>query len=198
VQSQASTNAKSVGHFNLAESIGVKNGMLYQRTGEYQQQRARGELRKVDPEKFVRNFNRLAYGDEEQHYDETQGKIVRNFKINKLGMSNILENAAEISKEIGNRRFNHNAAMNMATDIEGIKKYYEALKPEERTFYDPNKDNGKDEEKGGHRDYMEVINEIEKFGKSIAEGEDRAKAVQERIKTIKTPPPQQTPPPQTP
>lgn len=173
VQSQVSTLAKAVGHYNLAESVGERNGMLYQRTGAVQQRRATNELRKRDPERSVRDYNRLSYGDEIQ--TEVDGNVTgRQFRLSQLGKANLLEWADSISKEVKNRRFNKNAAMNLATAVDskgnvggGLREFYRQLKKQGKNkFYDA--------EQKQERDYKEVFMEIEKYGKMALEGRERA------------------------
>ncbi len=122
IQSEASTLAKNVGHFNLAESVGSEDGMLVQRTKAQQQARTRGEFRKTDPERSMRDRNRLAWGDE---YIDENGK--RKFRLNQLGMDNFVEWADNIDEEIGRGRFNKNAAMNIASDKQHLLDYVREL-----------------------------------------------------------------------
>lgn len=121
LQSDASSLAKSVGHFNLAESVGTRNGFMIQRTPEVQRARARGELRKKDPERGLRDFNRLSWGD------EVQDDNGRRFKLNELGMDNFLEWSDTIATELSRGRFNKNAAMNIAQDKETLLNYVKKL-----------------------------------------------------------------------
>lgn len=162
-QSTASSLAKSVGHFNLSESVGVKNGLMFQRSVSDQKARARGELRKVDSEKAIRNYNRLAWGDEIQY--EKGGKTKRDFKLNELGKANFVEWADKISKEIDLKRFQKNAAMNISRDKEGLKNFIQDLKNQGITEY-------KDEDTNKMVQYSTVAEKLITYGKSVADAEE--------------------------
>ncbi|PIR13097.1 hypothetical protein COV49_03285, partial [Candidatus Falkowbacteria bacterium CG11_big_fil_rev_8_21_14_0_20_39_10] len=176
-QSQASGLAKSIGHFNLAESVGVENGLLLQRAPEVQKARSRGELRKVDTEKAIRNYNRLCWGDEVQYTDE-DGKTRRDFKINELGKANFIEWADTISKEIKSKRVNKNAAMNIYKDRDGFRKFIKDLEAQGVTeFWDQNAKGGA----GDNVKYAEVAEEFIKYGKTVAEAEEAMKKIGESV-----------------
>lgn len=166
-QSEASTLAKGVRHQNLSETVGTKNGLLYQREVEGpggQQARARSEARKIDAERFVRDYNRLAWGDE---FQTASG---REFRLNALGLDNFTEMADIISKEITGRRFNKNAAMNIANDKETILAWAKKLDSSGVKYYDGSANNGK----GDYLSYVELAKRLIQFGQSAAQAQKRS------------------------
>ena len=179
-QSQASSLAKADGHFNLAESIGVKNGLMHQRNVRGvggQQERARGELRKVDAEKAIRNYGRLSWVDEIQYYDEKAGRDVRTNRISDLGKANFAEWADIIYKEIGYRRFNKNAAMNIADTAFNKGGLYETVDELEKA----GKDKYWDASAGEYRTYRDLANELVLYGRNVSEGEKKMKEITQDI-----------------
>lgn len=165
-QSEASSLAKGVRHQNLSETVGTKNGLLYQRAVEGpggQQARARSEARKIDSERFVRDYNRLAWGDE---FQTASG---REFRLNALGLDNFTETADIISKEITGRRFNKNAAMNIANDSETLRAWARKLEEKKIKYYDGSANGGK----GGYESYVDLAERLIKFGEGAAQAQKR-------------------------
>lgn len=160
-QSEASTIAKSIKHTNMSESIGTRNGLLYQRDIEGpdgQIAHARGEARKVDAERYSRDYNRLAYGDE---WDTPSGRI---FKLNALGLDTFTEAADSINEEITRKRFNKNAAMNIAKhDSATLLAYAQKLEDEGIKYFD-----GKS---GQYESYLELAKKLIKYGRSVADAQ---------------------------
>ncbi len=132
-QSQFSSIAKSVGHWMFAESMGSKNGKLYQLSRKDQEKAARAEARKVDPEKFTRDRNRFGYGYETEVIDGA-GEARREFRFSNMGLQTVTENAARIHKEIENNRFNANAAMKFMDDIGTLDNYINKLEAEGKSL----------------------------------------------------------------
>jgi|GEM_PF-983266 len=160
-QSEASTIAKAIKHTAMTESIGTRNGMLYQRNIEGpdgQQAIARGEARKVDAERYSRDYNRLAYGDE---FDTPSGRI---FRFSKLGLDTITENAGSIEEELGRKRFNKNAAMKFTDDAETLRAWAKKLHDEgmSYTVYDPKTG------KATSKDYVELVRLLLDYGQDVA------------------------------
>ncbi len=162
VESEASTIAKSVKHQNYTETVGSKNGLLYQRKINGpggQLARARGEARKVDAESFVRNYNRIGWGDEFQQADGS-----RVFKLNALGLDNFVELADTIAREIKGRRMNKNAVMNIANDGEALMAWAEGLEKSGLKYYDENSENDDKMES-----YVDLAKRLIAYGKNVAQ-----------------------------
>jgi hypothetical protein len=162
-QSQFSSICKQVGHFNFAESIGSKNGMLSQRTAKEQESHARAEARKVDVEKYTRDRNRFGYG-----YETDDGRGTRKFKFNRIGLNAVMENASMIELEMEKNRFNKNASMKFLDDMDTLKKYIEATG---KTTY---KVVMKEKDKDGNpiiqdRKYSDLITKMEAYGAGARE-----------------------------
>jgi len=112
VQTQFSTLAKKVNHYNLSETVGSKNGFLYQRNDAEQASRAVGEMMKKDVEQLLRQFNRLGHGGESQYKIGEDTKRVANF--NQQSESAFFKLAASWHQEVNDRqRFNMNEAQNL-------------------------------------------------------------------------------------
>jgi hypothetical protein len=104
--------AQRVNHWNYAQSVGVKNGMFYQRPQEEQSERSFIEMSKGDPENMIRQGNRLMYGGE---------KSDGSFELGGQGLMMIRKFYEQMTKLIFNNRFNKNAAMKLVTDDAMIK-----------------------------------------------------------------------------
>lgn len=161
-QSEASSLAKATRHFNLAESVGAKNGYLFQRDHIPQQNRARGELRKVPSASVIRDYNRLSWGNEIQTTN-SKGEIERKFQINQLGLDNFMELADTINSGIRESRWNKNAAMNVASDIGTLKDWVKLLESKGIKEFTTIKSNG-DMEK---MQYSELVEKIEEYGNNV-------------------------------
>ena len=175
LQSDASSLAKTVGHFNLAESVGTKNGLFVQRKAGEQRARARGEIRKTDMESSLRQRNRLAWGDEE--VDENGN---RQFKLNELGLDNFLEWADGIKLEIERGRFQKNAAMNIASDAGTLRNFVQKLKAKGVTDFVRINDKGEKIKVN----YEQVAEQLIQYGQNIAKVQNGGEAT-DAVKEIK-------------
>lgn len=157
-QSQFSSICKQVGHFNFAESMTTKNGMLTQRTAKQQELTSRAEARKVDVEKYTRDRNRFGYG-----YETDDGRGTRKFKFNRIGLNAVVENASMIELEMEKNRFNKNASMKFLDDMDTLKKYIEATG--KKTYTVVLKETGEDgKPKTQERNYSDLIKKMEAYG----------------------------------
>lgn len=156
VQADASMLAKSVGHFNMAETITSVNGRLKQLSEEEHLARASGERRKVPPRRYFSDFNRIAHGTE---IEPEEG--ARTFKINDLGFKNFLENAGTYKNLLYRNEFNKNAAMNIATDAGRLREFVIKLKDAGiEDFYD--------ELTQKQVKYSEVAESLIKYGENLS------------------------------
>lgn len=112
LQNDMSNTAERNNHWTFGQSVGVKNGLFYQRSPEEQTQRAIVEMSKRDPERTIREGNRLMYGGE-----DSEG----NFLLGGQGLMLIRKFYPQMLRFFSNNRFNKNAAMKLVTD-DSIKK----------------------------------------------------------------------------
>ncbi len=176
-QSEASTLAKSVKHMNMAESVGSKNGFFYQRPTNGpggQLTRAKGEARKVDAESFIRNYNRIGWGDEFVNPDGS-----RTFKLNAMGLDTFTELADIINKEIGGRRINKNAALNISEDADTLRAWAKKLEDGGIKYYDGNSTKADKMES-----YVELAEKLISYGKSVAQAQKGRSSSGEGIKQM--------------
>ncbi|MCD4694130.1 hypothetical protein K8R62_02105 [bacterium] len=101
---------ESINHEYLTKSVAVNpySGQLEQASSTDREKYKLIEKLKRDPEKVVRNANRLDYGAE----DKDTGK----FKWAESGLAWTAMNAGTITREINNNRFNRSAAKAMAEE----------------------------------------------------------------------------------
>ncbi|MFA6393895.1 MAG: hypothetical protein WCW25_03430 [Patescibacteria group bacterium] len=178
VQADASMLAKSVGHFNMAETITSENGRLKQLSQANHMGRIRGEARKVDARTYLRNYNRIAHGDEIEAEDGSG----RDFKINDLGFRTFLENPGAYRYLVLRNEFNKNAAMNIARDKKRLFEFVDKLKGAGTETY-------WDEYEKKEVSYKDVADSLVKYGEiisktSVGEGKEKL-GVDEAIKQMR-------------
>lgn len=98
-------------HAYLRKTVGVDEatGKFYQTDEATRNRVALGENLKREPEKDVRNNNRLEYGYEDIHDGNK-------FKFREDGLNKLVANLALVAKEVKGNRFNRNAAKSIAQD----------------------------------------------------------------------------------
>ncbi|MFA6107036.1 MAG: hypothetical protein WC745_05210 [Patescibacteria group bacterium] len=179
VQADASMLAKSVGHFNLAETITSENGRLKQLSQASHMGRIRGEARKVDARTYLRNYNRMAHGDEIEAEDGSG----REFRINELGFRNFLENPGAYRYLVLRNEFNKNAAMNIARDKNRLLEFVNKLKAAGTETY-------WDEYEKKEVSYKDVADSVIRYGEiisktSVGAGKEKL-SVDQAIKEMKS------------
>jgi len=116
LQNQFSALAQHVRHYNVAQSIGSRNGILYQRDDATQKKRTVNEMMKTDVEKLWRDTNRLGHGGEITFHGigpdgEKQDKRIADFDEQSLEI--LFKTAATALQELNERqRANTNNALN--------------------------------------------------------------------------------------
>jgi len=151
IQNIFSSHAKKANHFNLSESIGARNGLLYQRSDSEQMNRAVGEMMKMDIEQLLRRLNRLGHGGELQYMYNEAAKRVADF--NQQAELTFFKTAPSMDQEVNDRqRMNSNAAQNfyntykIEQEIEGIGGFEPNKALEKAIIGDKLKDGGKRED----------------------------------------------------
>jgi hypothetical protein len=107
-------------HNYLRKTVGIKNGLLYQRTSDDAHRHETAESLKKESEKEVRNQNRLEYGSENIN--------TKLFEWSNNGLVKFIARLDIIAKEIGANRFNDNAAAKITMSTPALEQLNSTLR----------------------------------------------------------------------
>lgn len=144
LQSDLSDLAQNVGHWEYGQTVGVKNGRMFQRTKKEATMRSTVEMGKKDQEKLMREMSRLGYGGETvDEFDPTK----RKFHIDTQGAVVLRRNYMMILNNLERGRFGKDAAASLTTadNLKILEKIGEdTFDPDETVEYKDKKRNSKE------------------------------------------------------
>lgn len=112
LQNDLSDAAQGMNHWQMAQTVGVKDGKYKQNDFVEQQHRVSVEMSKADKEGVMRRGNRLAFGPEVL-LDPGNPEAGRRAVINPAGLFFLEQNFKGLASNIQKGRYNGNAIMNI-------------------------------------------------------------------------------------
>lgn len=169
IASDVSYAGEKVNHWGVARAVVVKNGKLDWANEDDRMVEVLAEVRKKDFEGFMRNANRLAYGNEivglgelpanatkEQRAAHFRAGGDRGFELSSFGQAFIMENYDKFGDLLKRGRFNVNLAVKIASG-DNLHKLEQAAR--EKNIIPPEK----------FEEFEEVLEKIKNFAGSGGE-----------------------------